>query len=74
MESISITIGVQEEADNGGLQGSALKFTYAICILVYAAIGGTIFTIAKISDKFDAIKIKKKKKIFKVSFTAGLKK
>ena len=30
MESISITISVQEEANKGGLQGSALKFTYAI--------------------------------------------
>ena len=74
MESISITIGhgVQEEADKGGLQGSALKFTYAIGILVYTTIGGTIFTIAKISDKSDA-KSKRKRKYSKCDSHCRLK-
>ena len=49
----TIAIGVQEKADKGGLTGDALKMTYAIGILVYATIGGTVFTIAKFSDKAD---------------------
>ena len=50
----TISIGVQEKADKGSLTGTALEMTYAIGILVYATIGGTVFTIAKFSDKADA--------------------
>ena len=56
MELISIAIGIQEEADRGGLQGNALEFTYAI--------GGTIFTFIKFSDKSDA-KSKRQRKYSK---------
>ena len=51
----TISIGVQEKADKGGLTGDALEYTYAIGILVYATIGGTVFTVAKFSDKSDAL-------------------
>ena len=53
MGMATISVGVQEKADKGGLSGNALQLTYAIGILVYATLGGTVFTIAKFEDKAD---------------------
>ena len=53
MGMATISVGVQEKADKGGLYGGALEMTYAIGILVYATIGGVVFTVAKFSDKAD---------------------
>jgi hypothetical protein len=58
----TICIGIQEKADKGGLEGTALEFTYAIGIFVYAALGSTVFTVAKFVDKADAPVIAKEVK------------
>ena len=50
----TILIGVQEKADKGHLTGDVLEYIYAMDISVYATIG-TVFTVAKFSDKSDVL-------------------